>query len=454
MAEAIFEALRARHRAEVAVRMGEHVERLDWPRERLAAERQRRLRILLGHAKATSPWHRSRLQTIDPSSATEADLSKVPTMTKSELMMHWSQIVTDPRLTREAVDDYVRDLPENTYLFGRYHVLASSGSSGQRGTFICDWSELMDMWLTAARWTTRNKALSGAPAFPEPMVGVFADRGAHASYIFPSLFGSATRIAIPATRPLSEIVSFLNKVQPRTLATYASMWTLLASEAKAGRLNISLGRAGTSGEPLFPEIRAAVERCWPVRVDNLYRASEGFYAGVCHRSNDGHLPDDLCILEPVDDQGRPVPPGQKAAKFYFSNLYNFTLPLIRYEVTDEITVIDEPCACGSQHRRVAEVLGRNDDLFAYGDLKIHPLVIRAPLGKNSAVHEYQVRQTAHGLHVLAIADSALDVEALAGDLREALRCAGLADPAITIEIAPSLPHTVTGKVARFVPLKD
>jgi phenylacetate-coenzyme A ligase PaaK-like adenylate-forming protein len=453
MPDATYAALRARHRADLAVRMAEHMQRLDWPRERLAAERQRRLRILLDFAKAASPWHRARLAAIDVTQFVEADLAKIPTMTKSDLMTQWSLIVTDPRLTRDVVDDYVRDPPENTYLAGRYHVLASGGSSGRRGTFVYDWFDLVDLQCMLARWAPRGAALGGGPARLEPSATVFAATGAHASHILPSLFSPATRFSIPASAPLQEIVSFLNEVRPRQMGTYASMWALLAAEAAAGRLNIPLEIAQTSGEPLLPEIRAAVESAWPVRVRNIYGASEGFYAGVCHCSNDGHLPDDLCIFEPVDHEGRPVVAGQLAAKYYFTNLYNFTLPIIRLEITDQITLLEHPCACGSAHRRVAEVLGRNDDVFAYGATKLHPIAVRTPLGRRSEIREYQVRQTPRGLHVLAIADDTLNVEALASDLRDALRRAGLREPSVEIETVADLPHTITGKVTRFVPLR-
>jgi acyl-coenzyme A synthetase/AMP-(fatty) acid ligase len=65
-----------------------------------------------------------------------------------------------------------------------------------------------------------------------------------------------------------------------------------------------------------------------------------------------------------------------------------------------------------------------------------------------------VRQTARGVQVLALADSGVDTTTLASDLREALSRVGLRDPVVEIEIVPALPHTVTGKVTRFIPLKE
>jgi hypothetical protein len=47
----------------------------------------------------------------------------------------------------------------------------------------------------------------------------------------------------------------------------------------------------------------------------------------------------------------------------------------------------------------------------------------------------------------------LNIEALASELRDALRRAGLRDPSVEIEIVANLPHTITGKVTRFVALR-
>src|SRR6266436_5075795 len=66
---------------------------------------------------------------------------------------------------------------------------------------------------------------------------------------------------------------------------------------------------------------------------------------------------------PVSSRGHPVPPGERADKIYVTNLFNHTLPLIRYEITDEVTLLDEPCRCGSGHRLIADPQGRLDDTF-------------------------------------------------------------------------------------------
>ena len=120
----------------------------------------------------------------------------------------------------------------------------------------------------------------------------------------------------------------------------------------------------------------------------------------CSAGRGIHLSDDLFVIEPVDAAGEPVPPGQRATRVLLTNLYNSVQPLIRYELTDEVTVLDGPCPCGSTLLRIDDIQGRLDDAFTYpGGPTVHPFTFRSVLGRERDVVEYQVRQTATGADV-------------------------------------------------------
>ena len=94
-----FDADRQRHLHAFAERLADEAERLTWPLERLHRLRDERLRALVRTAKARSPWHAQRLAGVDVDALTGADLAAIPTMTKTDVMEHWDEIVTDRRLT-------------------------------------------------------------------------------------------------------------------------------------------------------------------------------------------------------------------------------------------------------------------------------------------------------------------------------------------------------------------
>ena len=105
-----YESTRQRHVEYMMGRLPEHLERLTWSAERLRAERSLRLRELLRTARAHSSWHRSRLATVDVDAIDEDRLRELPIMTKSDLMTHFDEIVTDPRVTLDLVNAHLAGL--------------------------------------------------------------------------------------------------------------------------------------------------------------------------------------------------------------------------------------------------------------------------------------------------------------------------------------------------------
>jgi phenylacetate-coenzyme A ligase PaaK-like adenylate-forming protein len=171
----------------------------------------------------------------------------------------------------------------------------------------------------------------------------------------------------------------------------------------------------------------------------------------CFQDDGMHLSDDQVIVEPVDANGDAVSPETRSSKVYVTNLINPLLPLIRYEIGDEVTVIDAPCACGSAYRRVTDIQGRDDDIFVYADgVAVHPIVFRSLLGREPAIVEYQVRQTSDGAEMLLHAHRDVDLRRLERDAEAALRKVGCARPAVTARCVDTLPRLATGKLKRFV----
>ena len=393
-----YEELRRQHRADAQSLLPAYVDRLSWSADRLRGERRDRLCELVQVAQERSSWHRRRLTRLDPQRLTEEDLRDIPPMTKADLMDNWDEIVTDPRLSLDRVNAHLESLETDEYLLGQYHAVASGGSSGRRGVFVYDWEGWMGVYLNVARLSQQQPKAKGEP----PVLALLAaEKATHISSAYIQTFMDApTSHRIPVTRPIEQIVEELNRLQPTFLAGYPSVLFLLVHEARAGRLNIAPGWIGGTAEPLLPEIRAALEETWGVSVGNAWGCSEGARATSCGRGRGMHLCDDLVIVEPVDEQGRPVPPGVPSAKVYLTNLFNRVLPLIRYELEDEMTFLDEPCPCGSAHRRIDDIQGRLDDSFRYGDgVQVHPHLFRSTLGRQRNIVEYQVRQTERGADI-------------------------------------------------------
>ena len=140
-----------------------------------------------------------------------------------------------------------------------------------------------------------------------------------------------------------------------------------------------------------------MQQTWGAPIANGYAMSEGVFSGFCGHGI--HLPDDLIIFEPVDVNGHPVGADELSHRVLITNLYNHVQPLIRYEVTDQITLASGTCPCGSSMQRIEDPQGRLDDIFVYDDgLSVHPHLFRSALGHHREILEYQVRQTPQRRH--------------------------------------------------------
>jgi hypothetical protein len=92
-----YEVTRQRHIPFAATRLADHSDRVRWSSFRLRTERTRRLRSLLHVAQTRSLWHRPRLSGVDIDHLDEDGLDDLPTMTKTDLMANFDNIVTDRR---------------------------------------------------------------------------------------------------------------------------------------------------------------------------------------------------------------------------------------------------------------------------------------------------------------------------------------------------------------------
>lgn len=437
------------------------IEHFFWPRARVLAERQRRLRWLLMLAKEKSPWHRKRLAHIDPTRFTEAGISRLPVMAKDDLMTHFDEIITDKRLSLETIERHLSDLHEDAYLLDNFHAVSSGGSSGVRGVFVYDWQGWITFGLSTARPIMLMKKYSPANK-PDSIVALVADHASHASTAFVQSFEPWIRrqfdtfLTVPVTLPFTDIVARLNKIRPKRLSGFPSLLRGLCDAAEKGELHIEPVSILSGAEPLFPDIREALTRNFGAAIYNFYGCSEASnLAFSCPKGAGLHLSDDLVIVEPVDINGRRAAPGNASAKIYVTNLFNTLLPLIRYELNDVVTPLATQgrCACGSFFDKIADVQGRTEDAFLYeGGVFVHPVAF-SPLARDPAIIDYQIQQTARGARIFVRAQDAFDQERIRTSVASRLQDLGLVDPQISITLVEHIERSPTGKLLRFVPLR-
>jgi phenylacetate-coenzyme A ligase PaaK-like adenylate-forming protein len=210
----------------------------------------------------------------------------------------------------------------------------------------------------------------------------------------------------------------------------------------------------TNSEPLGEEDRDAILAAWAAPIHNLWGSTEiGVQAVGCGQGDGLHICEDEVILERVDAAGRRVGPDEPAARTLATGLAGRAFPFIRYDLGDEVTLLPGRCPCGSSLLRVADIAGRRDDDFRYGQVQVPASAFRYVLGTDPLIKEYQVRQTADGADVLVVGSP--DIPAVTAALVSSLHRFGLPQASVAVRVAKNIPrHASTGKLKRFVALAE
>jgi phenylacetate-CoA ligase len=138
----------------------------------------------------------------------------------------------------------------------------------------------------------------------------------------------------------------------------------------------------------------SVRDAWGVRPANVYATTELCpVASSCPSDVGLHVCDDLAIVEVVDGAGDPVAPGTPGQRVLVTNLVNRVQPLIRYEITDSVTMADGPNPTGMPWSRIERVDGRSGEILRLpgrdGEVQLHPYRLRAPFATIADVLQYQ-----------------------------------------------------------------
>ena len=358
-------------------------------RHRLEAWQTACLRRHLRWVARWSPFYRAWFDGEDHGPAEE--LSSWPCMGKQRVTRHLGEWLTS-RVDLAAAHGIARWAGETRdfthSLPGNITVGLSSGTTGPAAMFFVSAPERA-AWAGLALARTLRE-----PFLRQPQRIAFFLRAN--SPLYETLGSRRVSFAyFDLQQPIPTILERLEQTAPTVIVAPPNVLRLLAEARHAGRLQVAPRQIVAVAEVLDPDDRAAVEKAFALRLDEVYQASEGFLAATCPAGS-LHWNEDVVKVESDALGGgryRPV----------LTDFRRRLQPVIRYRLDD--VVVDEPadappCACGSVFRRIRRIEGRQDDSLRLPCLQgaevgtLFPDFVRLAVSSAAAggLEDFRVRQ--------------------------------------------------------------
>lgn len=418
---------------------------------------QQKLRRILAFAYERSPYYRRAFAQagIGPSDIATAPLTRFPMLDKAQLLSNFDQLITVPGVTQAQMRAFdAQAAVDRKPFLGRYHVVHSSGSTGKPGYFLYDqaaWNHMLLGIIRGALW-----------GMPMPQILKLLARGPRIAYLAATdgRYGGAMAVGdgiegvggsqmyLDIKTPLAQWVERIRAFQPNMIIGYPSAIKILAELSQRGELELDLIRVVSCGEPLGRSLRAYLEQTLRAQVLNFYGASESLALGVEADPRQGMiLFDDMNLIESVD--GHMV----------LTCLYNFAQPLIRYRLSDCLTLHAPRQGAPCPFTRAVGLVGRSEDILWFSDPEgnrefLHPLAVEGFCVEG--LTDYQFRQTGPAAFtMLAQTAPAADRAGIEGEMRRRmaaiLKEKGLTHVAFSLGFVDAIPPDPrTGKKALIV----
>lgn len=347
-------------------------------RDEILIEREQKFRALLKHAYHNSEFYHDYYEShgISEEDLEEIAIDKLPSIDKKIFVDNFDRLVTDKRITRENIEQFLRQetSKERKYL-DEFTVVHSSGTTGKPTRFIYDriaWETILAAGLRAGKGEVRLR-----DAFPKILRGLKVLYVAATEGRFGGVMAASSGIKSFGFRPLLLNINLplelwvdkINRFNPDVIIGYPSAIEILCELIADSKIKVNVFRVITAAEPLPWEQRKYFQSVFNTDIFNIYGASESIIIGLESNTYRGfYIFDDINYVE-VEAEHTLITP-----------LYNYTQPLIRYELTDKLMSAERSANEALPFSRIGEVMGRNEEIMWFVNEKgerdfLHPLII-------------------------------------------------------------------------------
>jgi phenylacetate-CoA ligase len=364
-----------------------------WTKDQIQRLQNTRLQALIRHAYCNVPYYRQIFdeRLLKPGDVQcGADLVKLPILNKHLIRGNFNSLKASNLAKRE-------------FLPG-----ATSGSTGNPLKFC---STVDDRYNWGYARAFRARSWSGimmgdriADFHPRRLEGVpFENLRKKAKRFFSRAIQIDPNELSVRTLPL--IARRLEAFHPQYLVGYPGAIFILARYLHHRGLTGLQPRAILTGdEQLLDYQRELFKKVFQCETYNLYSSWEVFdIAAECAQHLGYHISAENVIVEIVDADGHPAPGGTEG-RILLTNLHNYAMPFIRYDIGDSAAISDVACPCGRTGLPLLVNLnGRADDIIITRSGKQIPgRAIPQRFLADFGVEQYQIVQESYDEIIIKI----------------------------------------------------
>ena len=408
----------------------EELEKSQWfTLDELRAIQRKRLRFLIQHAyENTSYYHRVlREKGLKPGDIKACeDLAKLPVLTKKDIKTNFD------------------DLVALNYPRSCMTLWSTGGSTGEPTRFYV--IRKHRSWETAAM--LRGTGWSGYELGDKiawlwgSLVDLSEGEKLHKRIRNAFLRQKMLNSHEMSERKMKLYADKLLEFKPKIIKGYASAVDIFARFLKNEGIDIHPEGVTTTCEKLFDHQRKRIENVFGCDVYDSYGSREvEEIATECKEHIGYHISSENVVIEFVKN-GEHVAPGETGS-ILVTNLCNFAMPLIRYEIGDLGKPSEEICPCGRSLPLMSSVEGRIVDVIVTPEKFVSPVNLSV-IFKDPSVRQFQIIQKKDSRIVVKIVKGS---EYTSKDTRYIVDMLHryLGDVEIALEFVSSIPQTESGK---------
>ncbi|MHA1862957.1 MAG: phenylacetate--CoA ligase family protein [Candidatus Thorarchaeota archaeon] len=342
---------------------------------------KKKLLRMIEYSYNTIPFYHRKFKKagIHPSDInTESDMKKIPFTTKTELL---STPLSE--LTPRGID------------LSRCHLSRTSGSTGTNMTIVYDAKA-----YAYERALTYRSNISAGQTITDVMLAISSPSAVSKTPIWFQKLGILPKYNVSVLTPVPDIIKTIDRIKPDILYGYASsLWTI-ATHLRDSKPLVKQPRIVMStAELLDPKMRKDFENEFNALILDQFGCVEmGRTAWECPTHNGYHMNIDSVLFEFVRDNEEVA--ANEDGEIVYTNLYNFSMPLIRYAVGDIGSRVDEPCTCHRKLPLMKAINGRKDDFIIRKDgTRLSPILFALIMKYKEGVKRYRVIQKDYS-HIL------------------------------------------------------